>query len=251
MSSRAYSASGLLFIALLGCAAPEPAGGSGDVLAGPAAPQPAARSWRPPAPAAAAPAAAAVRPVGVAGAGGVAWQRPGTQLPGLFFEAEPSLRRVVQTLAEQGGFDAVVHREAEEAVEDAGIVFDLDRARPIAVRDALDLVVELTDGLVAWTVRDGVVLVTTPERARSEPRLAIFGVGDLVRGTAIYAPPDIGRVHPSGYRREGEFGIVDYSPGLSEDTLIELIRTTVAPGTWDLPGNSIEIHDGKLIVRHD
>jgi hypothetical protein len=90
--------------------------------------------------------------------------------------------------------------------------------------------------------------VTVPGGAR--PWLAMWDVSDLVRPVRDYPGRDMD-LRPSGFTPEPEefeertVGVVD------GDALVELIKSTVAPGTWDREGNSVRYWNGKLVVRHD
>ena len=122
--------------------------------------------------------------------------------------------------------------------------------RPVSVTSILNLVSELSDDTVAWTLRHGLVFVTTPELARSKPRTTVIDISDLTFGVPSFAGREI-HVLPSGgvYSEVAELN--DPVAIMDEDMLLDLIRQTIAPGTWDDGRNSIRIQNGRLIVTHD
>ena len=79
----------------------------------------------------------------------------------------------------------------------------------------------------------------------------IYDVSDLLAGVAHYNARDVGDLRRNedqpGY---GEPRVVERVAFIDEDQLLDMIRQSVAPGTWDDPGVSLEIRGGKLIVRH-
>jgi hypothetical protein len=172
-----------------------------------------------------------------------------TRLPGLAFPEPPDLVEAAEVIGRLAGVDVVVRPDAADAAEGADALAALGRQQSISAVAALDLLCELAGEGVAWTTRHGLVLVTTPEDARPEPRLLMIPVADLVHPVRSAPAREMG-VFPSGFEPEleleegSEFGVVD------PDTLIELIRDSVAPGTWDEEGVSIEIVNGVLIVRY-
>ena len=174
-----------------------------------------------------------------------------TRIPRLAVQG--GLREAAQLIGSLAGVNVWIDEEAELAVEDEDALV-IDRTTPISAKSALDLLVELAGEDVAWTVRHGTVLVTTPEGARGAPRVSIWDVSDLLRPTRSYGAPEI-NVLPSGSSWQDfsgeEVGMLEGEPLYDEDWLIGVIQDTIAPGTWDDGTNSVTILNGKLIVRHD
>lgn len=186
------------------------------------------------------PAAAAATSLSAAPSGGM-------RVPGFHVTDEESLRSIVDDLRTLTGLPLVLDFRAEEAVLDAGVVFDIHFDNPVRVRSLLDILVELSDDTIAWTVRHGAILITTPERARGGYALRMYDVRDLVAGVPSYPGPAVGSLLFDGDEEDRE---IVRTPLLEEDSLIDLITSTIAADTWDDEGVSIELQNGMLVVRH-
>ena len=101
-----------------------------------------------------------------------------------------------------------------KALSDVGIGSDTPVTRNlqgVSLKSALRLM--LRDMELTYIIKDGVVLITTPERAESELETRIYPVGDLVL--------------PSGSTDGSQ---ADF------DSLIDLITSTIKPTSWDEVG---------------
>jgi len=161
-----------------------------------------------------------------------------------------SLREAVELLAAVSGLPLVVHPAAQEAALDAGATFDLSLANPIPAASVLSLITGLAGDDVAWTVQDGVVLVTTAAKARGPMVLASYDVRALTFGVTDFVAPRIDTLHISdGAGDDDRFGRAgETHRGLDQDRVAQLIEEHVAHGTWD-DGGSINAENGVLFVR--
>ena len=79
----------------------------------------------------------------------------------------------------------------------------------------------------------------------------IHDVRDLTFGIPSFAAPEIGDLRPVDERPDhGQGRVLERTSRWDEDELVDLIRRSVAPETWDEAGVSITIQGGRLIVRH-
>lgn len=78
--------------------------------------------------------------------------------------------------------------------------------------------------------------------------VTIFEVQDLLQGVPSFTAPEIGLVAPSG-GLDRDPAEITYTARMEPSELEAMIRASVAPGTWEEEGNSLEVHDGRLIVR--
>ena len=171
------------------------------------------------------------------------------RIRGIELDGETSLRVACAALQHASSVDILVAPRAEDAFADSGGEITLSLEHPVRLRSALDLVTEFAGEDIDWTVRYGVVLVSTREQVRGRPKTLVLDVRDLLWAPPSFAAPEIG-VLPSG----STFTLPELPetyPWISEDGLIDASRAAVAPGTWDEDGNSSEIIDGKLFVTHD
>lgn len=173
-----------------------------------------------------------------------------TRVPGYHLDDEGSLRAALAPLAQLADVPIYVTPAAERAVDDAGIRFDLNLASSRSVRSVLNLVVELAEGEVDWTVRHGVVYVTTSADAR-ELVLRRYDLRGLTAGIVSTTPPPIGQVGVSGYEPDEEFNTRErVEPTVSADRIVSLIQDNVDPESWDEDGSSLRLVGGILFVRN-
>ncbi|MCB9890317.1 MAG: hypothetical protein H6832_07000 [Planctomycetes bacterium] len=181
-----------------------------------------------------------------------------TRLPkGLKFDdTNGGYLEVIDTLGTlQQDVPILVAPEAKEAIASNSYIFTIELNTTITLEQFLNLMVDRTDGTLAYIVTDGAVLLTTKERALGKPRLHVFSTGDLTFPVTNFAgpllrdlpgPPGSGdsEVPPSG----GEVG--EKIRFLEPEALANLVKQAVAPGTWDSGTTSLEATGNKLLVRH-
>ena len=96
----------------------------------------------------------------------------------LTFEQTP-LREVVEQLRARTKSNVLIDRKALDEVglaDDHPITGDL---REISLRSMLNLV--LRDADLAWIVRDGALVITTPEEAEAKLTTTVYNVKDLAK----------------------------------------------------------------------
>jgi len=140
------------------------------------------------------------------------------------FDGQP-LNEVVEYLREQAG---VVLLADTHAMDDVGLPYDTPvscKLSDMPLRSVLRHL--LRDFELTWTVRDGVLLITTPEEAESCMETKIYDVLDLIKVHEQAAPDEY-----------------------DCDSIINLITTTVAPQSWDTVGGpgSIEAFRGGVVI---
>lgn len=157
--------------------------------------------------------------------------------------------RLEQALKRRGSIDAAqmpLRDFADRLSQQFGVPIDLDQKRleeagvnqdsPINKRlESIPLEAILQHGLreveLTFTIRNHVILITTPEAAESELTTKVYPVRDLV----AYRFADAGK---HGYDEDYE-------------SLIELITTTIAPDSWDEvggPGSIEEFENARTLV---
>jgi hypothetical protein len=134
---------------------------------------------------------------------------------------ETPLTDVIDALKNRCGIEIQLHKKALDDVgigTDTPVTIDL---RGVPLRSALNL---LLRGLsLTWTIRDEVLLITTPEEDESQMIRKVYDVSDLVVC-------------------RDEHGVLwdDY------DTLIDVITTTFLPTGWDCDGGPGAIAGASL-----
>ncbi|MFC1597846.1 hypothetical protein ACFL5Q_07955 [Planctomycetota bacterium] len=137
---------------------------------------------------------------------------------------------VLESVHDQTGVNIVIDRHALADVGVDGewpVTFSI---QGVPLRSGLELMLEPLG--LTWTIRHGVLLVTTPEEAEDMAVTKVYDVADLVV-----------------FRDQNGEPWDDY------DSLVETIATTIQPQAWD-NGNAGYIHGGTfstakvLIVSH-
>jgi len=174
-------------------------------------------------------------------------------LPGI--QEQEALSEVVKVITTVTGMPIVVDPAADNAARDAGKVFTLNLEHRVSVEQALNLVCNMTDGAVTWTVKHDVVLVTTKEKARGKPTPVNHDVQDLIFSLTDFSGPRIDRIRLIDQMTDddggGPFGSVGEKPKLIEPAdLATLIQENVAVGTWQDEGVSIEAAEGYILINH-
>lgn len=134
---------------------------------------------------------------------------------------ESPLSDVVDFLKDYHGIEIQLD---QRALGEAGVATDAPitkNLKNLSLRSALNLT--LRDLHLAWTLRDEVLLVTTPEQAAANLTTRVYDVFDLV---ACYDKDD--------------------EPWDDYDTLVYQIRATVEPTTWRCVGGPASIAGASL-----
>ncbi|MEM7200686.1 MAG: hypothetical protein AAF628_10495 [Planctomycetota bacterium] len=145
----------------------------------------------------------------------------------------------------------LVTAPARKVIAAEGLVFVGELRAPIRVPDFLDLLTDASDQLI-WTVRDGVVQVTTRNDAASRSRrMRLYDVRALTFARTEFVPPRIGGI-PSGRdpgpRAGGEAD--EKVSALEPDELIEMVRAATGPERWDDDGATLEYLESGYLMVH-
>src|SRR6185436_2986515 len=146
---------------------------------------------------------------------------------------------------------------AEQAVVDAGVVFNIDLSNQIAVDRVLNLIAQASGENVTWVIRHDTVLFTTKEKARGELVIFNHDVQDLIVGLTDFLGPRIDRLRlldeleDDDENSGGAFGKIGEKPAINApEDLQTLVQENVAVGTWEDEGVAITIDGGNMIVVH-
>ncbi len=196
------------------------------------------------------------RPGAASGDAGLMARLSREMIPAIHVTDEESLRAVLEPVRNMTGLPIVVDSAAENAVLDAGLLFDFQLDHPISVRDFLNLVVRQASGDVAWVVRHDAVLVSTPDRAAPKPILVSHDVRDILFGRTDFSAPRIDRIRLLEELEDddggGPFGGVgERVTSIEADDLAVLVQENVAVGSWEDDGRSLQAENGFLLVVHE
>ena len=104
---------------------------------------------------------------------------------------------------------------------------------------------------LAYTFRDDALVITTKDKALGTPYPKVYEVRDLTISLPNFKAPDLTlRAGPAGEAsaRAVAGEPLDSTTETEIDTLVELVRTTVHPTTWDLPGFGITPSSGQIVA---
>ncbi|MCC6670618.1 MAG: hypothetical protein IT458_06135 [Planctomycetes bacterium] len=119
---------------------------------------------------------------------------------------------------------------------------------PMSVAQALDVIGQQTG--VRWRIANGVVQLVTPDKAMGKTYLQVYEVRDLVQGVKDRPGRDLkltapGEEQPAvpGDEEEAKPTVVD------AQKLIDLVRNTIEPTSWEGGEASISEQKGGLLIR--
>ncbi|MHC4162910.1 MAG: hypothetical protein ACYTDU_03565 [Planctomycetota bacterium] len=173
-----------------------------------------------------------------------------TRIIDLPFEGGTPFPQVAEYLSAASGVNFVIDARAREDLEAAEIAIRVDK---VTVSDALDLIMAQAsaEGEIVFEVVGNVVRFIKKEHQKKDMVLRIHPVADLTLGLTDFIPPQITQI---GVDEDSETplfgGQAEEAPqpyGTIEE-LMELVRSSVSPGTWEEGGNIN--NQGKNLIIH-
>jgi tetratricopeptide (TPR) repeat protein len=173
-----------------------------------------------------------------------------TRIIDLPFEGGTPFPQVAEFLSAASGVNFVIDARAREDLEAAEISIRVDK---VTVSDALDLIMAQAsaEGEIVYEVVGNVVRFIKKEHQKKDMVLRIHPVADLTLGLTDFIPPQITQI---GVDEDSETplfgGQAEEAPqpyGTIEE-LMELVRSSVSPATWEEGGNIN--NQGKNLIIH-
>jgi len=156
---------------------------------------------------------------------------------------DTSIEDCLASVRRATGLNFVVAPAARELVQKT-VSLELKEVRTRAVLGLL-----ADQGGFAWTTKDGILQVTTPEEA-AKARL-VTAVYDIREH--LYSPPDFPAPVVLGLR-PGKPVVPEETETAREEKdpnrLVDLVRTMTGAKPWEVEGSSITASRGLLVVRH-
>ncbi|MEM7204251.1 MAG: hypothetical protein AAF628_28590 [Planctomycetota bacterium] len=177
------------------------------------------------------------------------------QVPKIQFTEETGdYSEVVKSLRLITGVPILMSPEARETIDSEGLVLEIDVVSPISLANFLDFMVGRSEQL-AWTVRNGVVEITTKAKAGGSNVMVSHDVRDLVFARTTFLPPVIrdiptGDTGLTGGPRIGGEGDEKIAP-IESDILQENLKSSLGGDTyWDVEGGGTMdfVETGYLLV---
>ena len=166
---------------------------------------------------------------------------------------EKTLDEALRFIRNNTATNIVVMRAVDEVMPAEERILNLTLTE-ISAMKALRHAVSQLEGLT-FLIEDGIVKITTAEKARSRKVVEFYEVRDLTAPINNFPGVEI-NLNPSGFGAgvggfDDEGDEEEEGGGVFEiDRLIELIRTTVDPTSWDEdPDNTVVDKSGTLVVR--
>jgi type II secretory pathway component GspD/PulD (secretin) len=151
---------------------------------------------------------------------------------------EAPLAEVVDFLRDLVGINIIVDRE----VQDKGVIVSLT-AKGISAKTLLNLICGAHE--LGTRIKDGILTITTKEKAQGDVHLEIYEVTDIVMPIKSFPGREI---------QFGDDGVTfvdqtdEPSPDLG-DFLVEMIRNFTGNGAWDNDRATIAYQNGLLIIK--
>lgn len=179
------------------------------------------------------------------------------QIPPFKLDGETNIDAVAKYFVDATQIPVLVSSPAREKVSTGGAKFTVEFPFPVKAEAALNQILLAVPEL-KWTVRDAVVLITTTESALGAPITRVHDVGDLVFGLSNFSGPKIqklripgGKDRSGGSSTENPFGAtLEAVQQIPPDEITNLIKDTIAPGTWEQPGVHIDQYQSQLVITH-
>jgi len=158
---------------------------------------------------------------------------------------------VIDYLRSITNINMVIDPEVQTELEAAGTTVNL-KLNDIPVGQALNVLLASEEGLT-YTFNNDVLLITQESKSFGTPIVQFHDVRDIAFGLADFEGPEI---ELTTGEEDADDPIPEYGreetrePEITADDLIELVRTSISPGTWDGNPGSIDIQSGRLLVVH-
>jgi len=165
--------------------------------------------------------------------------------------SDKTLDDAVKFIRNNTGVNIIVAKAADEAVPPEERQLTGIKLEEVTALTALNIAVGHIANL-AWVIEDGMVKITTKEQVRKRKVVEFYETRDLTAKLNNFPGQEI-NLNPSGFgagtaeeaAEEGE-----ELRTIEADRLIELVRQTVDPSSWDEdPENTIVNNNGTFVVR--
>lgn len=174
------------------------------------------------------------------------------KIGGLSFNNETGdyneVKKLVQTITD---IPIIITPEARNIISEESLVLEMEVTAPMSVGNFLDLMTARSPNL-AWTIRNGVVEITTKALAGGTNSMFTHDIRDLVYPLTEFLPPRISEIpvgdSGTGVSRTG--GESDEKIAYVEpDSLVNNIKDATDPTYWDTEGGgTMEYVDGGYLI---
>jgi type II secretory pathway component GspD/PulD (secretin) len=158
------------------------------------------------------------------------------------------LPAVVNFLKEVSGINMIIDPKVLEEKNEDELMVQL-KVDEIPLQEALNLILQLKQ--LAYSIENGVLIVTTQEGAMGAAELRVIDVRDLMVKLDDFPGVDI-KLRSGAEEAMPPMMDMDEATGepITGDTLVNMIRENINPESWDTPPNQINHRQGNLIIRN-
>jgi len=161
-----------------------------------------------------------------------------------FKAGEITLRAAIDYIRSVSGLNFVMSQKVKEEKAETEIDLKVDN---VSIKQVLNLITEPHE--MAWKIRNGVVMILDREEAADKAVLQFYDVKDLVAKITDYPGDEINLV-PSKYQPPEIWDEPEPQIPFEIDALIDVIRATIQPESWDTIENAdIQVKTGVLVVN--
>jgi type II secretory pathway component GspD/PulD (secretin) len=181
-------------------------------------------------------------------------RRLASQRVDLNFDSTP-FTDCINFLRDITGLNFVIANDANDIVGGESLEVSL-RLKSIGLKNALQLILSVNPDLV-YTIRDGVIVITTKEGNKAELFLEFYEVSDIINKVPDYPAPELGLKQSSGGAGGGggaAGGVLNFDneksddnsgSGVNAEKLLELVEKVGG----ESEDGSAELSGGILIIR--
>jgi len=161
-----------------------------------------------------------------------------------FQAGEITLANAIAYIRSVSGLNFVMSQKVKEEKAETEINLKVDN---VTIKQVLELITEPYE--MAWKIRNGVVMILDKEEAADKAVLQFYDVKDLVAKITDFPGQEINLV-PSNYQPPEADEEPDPQPAFEIDSLIEVIKQTIDPESWETIENAdIQVKTGVLVVN--
>lgn len=161
-----------------------------------------------------------------------------------FQAGEITLANAIAYIRSVSGLNFVMSQKVKEEKAETEINLKVDN---VTIKQVLELITEPYE--MAWKIRNGVVMILDKEEAADKAVLQFYDVKDLVAKITDFPGQEINLV-PSNYQPPEAGEEAEPVPAFEIDSLIEVIKQTIDPESWETIENAdIQVKTGVLVVN--
>ncbi len=178
-----------------------------------------------------------------------------TRIPSIQFPDMP-VPEAINGISILSGIPIVVDPDVAAELDSSGVTLNISTLTDITVASLLNIITAQAGETYTYTVKHGVVLITTKEKSLGEAIPRIHTVQDLTFALTDFRGPQIGSIPLPGAEFDEESGGPFGSDTAGENVvqpeeIMNLIRDNIARDTWDTSNFSIDTaNNNQLLVIH-